>query len=123
MKRVKFTETVQPKTTQTIKLDVGFNDYFKKLRDQSSFNVACMCLVQSTEFEYFAQDDFRVRMPDIKFSFAGKPTHQKAIEVHVRLENPLPIPLKKAAFQIEGNGIEHPIILKVKDLKPLKSLI
>lgn len=72
-----------------------------------------MCLVHATEFEYFAQDDFRVRKPDIKFSFDGKPTHQKAIEVHVRLENSLPIPLKKGFFQIEGNGIEKPLIIKV----------
>lgn len=62
--------------------------------------------VEDTDYEYFAQDDFRVRKPDIKFVFTGKPTHSVAHDMHVRLENPLPIPLTKAIFQIEGSGID-----------------
>jgi transglutaminase 1 len=70
--------------------------------------------VEDTDYEYFAQDDFRVRKPDIKFVFNGKPTHDVAHDMHVRLENPMPIPLTKAIFQIEGSGISQPIMLKVK---------
>lgn len=55
-----------------------------------------------------------MRKPDIKFVFSGKPTHTVAHDMHVRLENPLPIPLTKAIFQIEGSGIDSPIILKVR---------
>jgi transglutaminase 1 len=88
------------------------------LLDQSAFNVACMANVEDTDYEYFAQDDFRVRKPDIKFSFTGTPTHDKAIEVFVRLENPLPISLNKGTFQIEGSGIDKPIILKVSEVPP-----
>lgn len=71
--------------------------------------------VEDTDYEYFAQDDFRVRKPDIKFVFTGKPTHSVAHDMHVRLENPLPIPLTKAIFQIEGSGIDTPMIIKVSD--------
>lgn len=70
--------------------------------------------VENTDYEYFAQDDFRVRKPDIKFVFSGRPTHTVAHDIHIRLENPMPIPLTKGIFQIEGSGIETPIILKVK---------
>lgn len=69
--------------------------------------------VENTDYEYFAQDDFRVRKPDIKFVFNGKPTHDVAHDIHVRLENPLPIALTKGVFQIEGSGIASPMILKV----------
>lgn len=74
--------------------------------------------VENTDYEYFASDDFRVRKPDIKFIFNGKPTHEVAHDIHVRLENPLPIPLTKGIFQIEGSGIVEPIILKVPDIQP-----
>lgn len=68
--------------------------------------------MENTDYEYFAQDDFRVRKPDIKIVFTGKPTHDVAHDIHVRLENPMPIPLTKGIFQIEGSGIETPILLK-----------
>lgn len=48
-------------------MDVSYNDYASQLVDQASFNIACMAAVKDTQFEYFAQDDFRVRKPDIKF--------------------------------------------------------
>lgn len=74
--------------------------------------------VENTDYEYFASDDFRVRKPDIKFVFTGKPTHDVAHDIHVRLENPLPIPMTKGIFQIEGSGIKEPLILKVPDIQP-----
>ena len=69
--------------------------------------------VENTDYEYFAQDDFRVRKPDIKFIFTGKPMHDVAHDIHIRLENPLPIPITKGIFQIEGSGLKEPLILKV----------
>lgn len=82
---------------------------------QAAFNISCMASVKDTDFEYFAQDDFRVRKPDIKISFQGIPTSHEKIDVIVRLTNPLPIPLKKGLFQLEGPGIESQILRKVRD--------
>jgi hypothetical protein len=39
--------------------------------DQCAFNIACMATVHDTNYEYFAQDDFRVRKPDIKIKVGG----------------------------------------------------
>lgn len=72
-----------------------------------------MATVKDTEFEYFAQDDFRVRKPDIKITLQGEPVSRDEIDVIVRLTNPLPIPLRKGLFQLEGTGIESQILLKV----------
>lgn len=52
---------------EEITLEVTYDDYATKLCDQCAFNIACLAKVRQTEFEYFAQDDFRVRKPDIKF--------------------------------------------------------
>lgn len=72
-----------------------------------------MANVKDTDYEYFAQDDFRVRKPDIKITFQGVPTSHVEIDVIVRLTNPLPMPLKKGLFQLEGPGIESQILMKV----------
>jgi len=54
-------------TEEDITLFISYDDYMPKLCDQCAFNVACLAKVEQTDFEYFAQDDFRVRKPDIKF--------------------------------------------------------
>lgn len=33
--------------------------------------------------------------------------------MHLRFENPLPVPLTKGIFQVEGSGMDKPILLKV----------
>jgi len=47
-------------------MDVLYAEYTGHLMDQAAFNIACLAKVHETDYEYFAQDDFRVRKPDIK---------------------------------------------------------
>lgn len=51
---------------ETVTLEVSFDEYYKKLTFQCAFNLSCLGKVEQTGFEYFAQDDFRCRKPDIK---------------------------------------------------------
>lgn len=102
---------------QEIVMEVTYDDYAPKLCDQCAFNVACLAKVRQTEFEYFAQDDFRVRKPDIKFEIpnldditVGVPFSGK-----IRVENPLPVRLTKCKFNVETPGMGEPIKLKVKE--------
>lgn len=94
-------------------MEVSFDEYYKKLRDQAAFNISCFATVENTEYEFFAQDDFRVRKPDIKIKLADTPVSQSPVEVTIALLNPLPIPLRKGIFHVEGSGIEKPLIFKV----------
>lgn len=75
-----------------------------------------MATVSDTDYEYFAQDDFRVRKPDIKITFQGQPRSKEEIDVIVRLTNPLPIPLRKGLFQLEGPGLESQVLLKIAEV-------
>lgn len=50
-----------------MKINISYDEYAKKIVDQCAFNIACLATVHDTNYEYFAQDDFRVRKPDIKF--------------------------------------------------------
>lgn len=108
-----FTISLQPNTEEFIRLVVTFDEYFKKLRDQAAFNISCFATVEETEYEFFAQDDFRVRKPDIKIRLSDTPVSQSPVDVTISLLNPLPIALRKGIFHIEGSGIERPIIFKV----------
>lgn len=55
-----------PITEETVTLEVSFDEYYKKLTDQCAFKLSCLGKVEQTGHEYFAQDDFRCRKPDIK---------------------------------------------------------
>lgn len=52
---------------EQVKINISYDEYAKKIVDQCAFNIACLATVHDTNYEYFAQDDFRVRKPDIKF--------------------------------------------------------
>ena len=53
---------------EKVLVEVPFEEYYSKLADQCALNVSCLGKLKETEFEYFAQDDFRMRKPDIKIT-------------------------------------------------------
>lgn len=108
-----FEVVIEPGQTQIAEVTVEYSEYSKHLFEQSAFNISCMATVKDTEYEYFAQDDFRVRKPDIKIKFQGEPIAKQAVDVIIRLANPLPMSLSKGLFHVEGPGIEKPLQFKV----------
>lgn len=72
-----------------------------------------MATVKDTDYEYFAQDDFRARKPDIKFIIDGDLVAGQTVKIKVELLNALPIPLRKCLFEIEGTHIDKQLLLKV----------
>ncbi|XP_014288385.1 annulin [Halyomorpha halys] len=114
VKRDKFDVILKPATVEVVKMTVYYDEYFKKLVDQCAFNIACLATVKDTNFEYFAQDDFRVRKPDIKIKLDGEAVQDQPTHVTITLKNPLPIPIKKGEFHIEGPGLEKQLKIKVQ---------
>ncbi|XP_054711859.1 annulin-like [Uloborus diversus] len=94
-------------------MNVSFEEYEKLLVDQGSFNMIAMAHVEETGFDYFAQDDFRVRKPDIKIEVEGDTSQGEEFKVKAQLKNPLPKPLRKGRFVIEGPGLGQPLELRV----------
>lgn len=68
VKRLNVDRLVRPMVLEEIRMDVSWEEYGPRLLDQCAFNIACLATVKDTNFEYFAQDDFRVRKPDIKIT-------------------------------------------------------
>ncbi|XP_055683515.1 annulin isoform X2 [Lutzomyia longipalpis] len=116
IKIVKFERELKPGSMEVIRDEVVFNEYYGRLLDQSAFNISCLASVKDTEFDYFAQDDFRVRKPDIKITFQGNPVSREPVDVIIRLKNPLPMPLKKGVFHVEGTGLDHPQEFKIAEV-------
>ncbi|CAG4998459.1 unnamed protein product [Parnassius apollo] len=115
VKRKEFDLNLAPEAKEVISILVTFDEYFKKLVDQASFNIACLASIVDKNFDYFAQDDFRVRNPDIKIEINGKPTSRQEFEVIVKLENPLPIPLKNGKFYIQGPGLDKQLKIELNE--------
>ncbi|KAL4712854.1 hypothetical protein ACJJTC_011924 [Scirpophaga incertulas] len=106
---------LSPGAKNKVEMLVKFDEYYKKLVDQASFNIASLVTIVEKEFDYFAQDDFRVRNPDIKISIDGKPVSKKIFKATVKLENPLPIPIKNGKFYIQGPGLDEQLKIELKD--------
>ncbi|RVE54165.1 hypothetical protein evm_001288 [Chilo suppressalis] len=104
-----------PEAKHEIEMLVTYDEYYDKLVDQASFNIAALVTIVEKQFDYFAQDDFRVRNPDIKISIEDKPVSKKEFTATVKLENPLPIPLKNGKFYIQGPGLDTQLKIELKE--------
>lgn len=113
VKKDKVTKVVKAGTTEEVRLHVTYKEYVKRLLDQCAFEIACLATVEDTKFEYFAQDDFRVRKPDIKIKLIGTPVQGKEIMAELMLENPLPVALHRGKFMIQGPGLDKQLEIKV----------
>lgn len=118
VKKETFNVLVQPDSTHEVKLTVAYEEYVKRLIDQAAFNISCLASVPENKFEYYAQDDFRVRKPDIKILLHEQPVESVETVAYVSVENPLPVAIKKGEFSVEGPGIEGKLRLKVKNVEP-----
>lgn len=65
VKKEVFDRVLKAGTAQNITMPVSYAEYAPELSDQCAFNIACLANVKETNFEFFSQDDFRVRKPDI----------------------------------------------------------
>lgn len=87
VKRSDTERIIRPGDVEEVRLDVSWEEYGPRLLDQCAFNIVCLATVNFSQdypqekpkvFEYFAQDDFRVRKPDIRIKvFFGLVLHSK----------------------------------------------
>ncbi|XP_058804914.1 annulin isoform X2 [Phymastichus coffea] len=106
---------IKPSATDEVILEVSWEEYSSRLLDQSAFNISCLATVKDTNFEYFAQDDFRVRKPDIVIELESSPVVGELLEATAHFKNPLPIPLKRGKFLIDGPGLEEQLKLRLSE--------
>ncbi|XP_045587837.1 annulin isoform X2 [Procambarus clarkii] len=120
VKKHKIDISMKPKSKETVVMDVSFDEYYKKLVHQCAFNLSCLANVKQTSFEYFAQDDFRCRKPDIKIEYEGEMAVNKETKCAAYFTNPLPMALTKGHFTVQGAGLTKVQVIKLKQNVPVK---
>lgn len=75
VKRLNTDRLVKPGLPEEVRMEVSWEEYGSRLLNQCAFNISCLATVKDTNFEYFAQDDFRVRKPDIKITVSRIPRY------------------------------------------------
>lgn len=95
-------------------MGVSYSDYEKRLADQGAFHISAIAKVLDTQFDYFAQDQVRVKKPDISIQVNERIGIDKPFQITCTFVNPLPKNLTKGHFVIEGPGLGHPVTVKVK---------
>ena len=58
---------IAPESEEELTMLVQFDEYEPHLIDQNSFEVSVAADVIGTNYQFQGRDDFRVRMPDVKF--------------------------------------------------------
>lgn len=116
IKKDEFEIQLGPGVEQVMNMELKYKEYEHSLVDQCSFIISATAHVKDTGFDYCAQDDFRVRMPDIGIQVDGEVLQNQPLTITATLTNPLPKPLKNGEFIIEGSGLGKPVKLKIKGL-------
>lgn len=111
--------TLHPYSKETVTLEVSFDEYYKKLTFQCGFNLSCLGKVQETGFEYFAQDDFRCRKPDVKIEYEGGMKFGEECVCHAYFTNPVPMPLTRGWFLVQGAGLTDVQFIRVRETIPV----
>lgn len=96
-------------------------DYGNDVKSQNVFNISCLASVVDTDYEYFGQDDFRVRKPDIEFEMHDKPAMSREVRATVKFRNPLPLSLKDGKFFIAGSSLPKTLEIKVGKVSAKKT--
>ncbi|XP_011300177.1 annulin isoform X2 [Fopius arisanus] len=113
IKRTEVDRIVKPGDLEEVRLNVSWEEYGSRLLNQCAFNIACLATVKDTNFEYFAQDDFRVEKPTIDIERRTNAVVDEVLEATASFTNPLPVSLKKGQFLIEGPGLEKQLKIKL----------
>lgn len=106
--------TLPPESEQELSMLITFTEYELHLIDQNSFSVLVTADVREVDYQFSARDDFRVRMPDIKFDFEGDAIVGSPLTIYASLLNPIPRNLTRCYFIVEGAGLTEPLKLPVK---------
>ncbi|KAL1401749.1 hypothetical protein pipiens_006383 [Culex pipiens pipiens] len=109
LKAMPFNVQVDPDSTASVELNVEFEEYHSVVLDQAYFKILCSASIEGTTYEFFRQDDYRVRRPDIKINLDNEPVSKAPLYVTATLQNPMPIPLTGGQFRFECSGVWQPV--------------
>uniref|UniRef100_A0A182NEW5 protein-glutamine gamma-glutamyltransferase n=1 Tax=Anopheles dirus TaxID=7168 RepID=A0A182NEW5_9DIPT len=94
-----------PNGEEAIEVPVAFDDYYEPGMDEAIFKVTSFAVIEGADYEYFSQEDYSLRKPDVELLLSGEPVLRASVKITAAFYNPLPIPITDGSFQIECSGL------------------
>ncbi|KAG8455376.1 hypothetical protein GDO86_001536 [Hymenochirus boettgeri] len=113
---------LNPGEVKAVGMLVRYDEYCKHLVDQGAMMFTVSGIVKETGQKLAKQHTFRTRTPDLVIKVRGEPIVGQQIVAEIIFTNPLQKTLHKAAFHVEGPGLQRPKIVQVGDIGPLKTV-
>ncbi|XP_053665322.1 annulin-like [Anopheles marshallii] len=111
-----FSKSVGPGSEEVIEVPIQFEDYYEPGMDEAIFKVTSFANIEGVDYEYFSQEDYSLRKPDVQLELSGRPVIQSTVKVTASFSNPLPIPINEGAFQIECSGLAKTLTIPVNSV-------
>ncbi|XP_044250920.1 annulin-like [Drosophila takahashii] len=116
VKTIEYDLELQPDGSDYASMEVTFDEYFDMMSSNASFRISATATVEGTDLDCYDEDNLSLRKPTIMIQLEEveeEEGERRMMDVTMSLENPLPIPLTKGMFIVEGPGIEKPLKFKV----------
>ncbi|XP_049279488.1 annulin-like [Anopheles funestus] len=108
-----FSKHIEPNNEAVIEVPIAFEDYYEPGMDEAIFKVTSFATIEGVDYEYFSQEDYSLRKPNVQLELTGTPVIQSIVKVTAFFDNPLPIPINGGAFQIECSGLSKTLNIPV----------
>uniref|UniRef100_A0A182QTX5 Transglutaminase-like domain-containing protein n=1 Tax=Anopheles farauti TaxID=69004 RepID=A0A182QTX5_9DIPT len=111
-----FSMAVEPNGEETIEVPIAFDDYYEPGMDEAIFKVTSFAVIEGADYEYFSQEDYSLRKPDVELQLTGEPVLRASVKITAAFYNPLPIPITDGSFQIECSGLCKTLTIPVASI-------
>lgn len=115
LKHQHFPVNLRPNAEEMLSLTVHYRDYERDVNDQATFKVTMMGTIPEVKYDYIAQEDFMLSMPEIEIKAYGPVTVGHRQKFTASFQNPLPGKLTRCFFAIEGPGLNRPYYLALRE--------
>ncbi|XP_052869381.1 annulin-like [Anopheles cruzii] len=100
-----FSVVLDPNGEETVEVPIAFDDYYEPGMNEAIFKVTSFATVNGVDFEYFSQEDYRLRKPDVQLQLNSDAIYRSSVKVIASFRNPLPIPVTSGVLNIECSGL------------------
>lgn len=114
LKHQNFPINLRPNGEEMLSLTVHYRDYERDVTDQATFKVTMMASIPEVKYDYIAQEDFMLTMPEIEIKAYGPCFVGQRQKFTASFQNPLPARLTRCFFAIEGPGLSKPYYLALR---------
>nr|CAD7437696.1 unnamed protein product [Timema bartmani] len=109
---------VKPNDVGEVKVEVSFDDYYKRTVDEDLIKITTLAIVGKTKQIWSEDYYFLLYKPSLIFEFSKHPVLNEATIMSVTFRNHLKVPITDGTFVVEGSGLLNPKTIRIGDVGP-----